>query len=163
MKYIVPADEFAAFNAKMIHEEEDILMMFDCTTDRLRDYFMNGYGFGWDKENKVVLFDTSGLEGVEATAILISAEYEYQGADRGIWRFFGLSGDDDVDYNSSYIHCAIQYCRVWAEQHPDGWEVYSNGFGTLWSFNTEEAAEAAALCQNSKPKNKWEWKVKQTG
>ena len=67
-----------------------------------------------------VTFDPDGLGVIETVSSRVASDYE-QSLDDGTsktndpespWVVYGLSGDDDVDYNGSYIDTGIMLLRV---------------------------------------------------
>ena len=75
---------------------------FDSCTAALREHF-NLLGFSYDADTQTyTVRDADTLKAVSAITSAITTEYDSEGPSP-TWEQFGLRGDDDVDYNSSYF------------------------------------------------------------
>lgn len=88
-------------------EEEtlaDHLKMFAMSTSPRVDAYLATKGFVVNEQG-LHLLDQSALSWIGNVTSLIQYDYDTMGdrpREKSSWGLFGLSGDDDVDYNSSY-------------------------------------------------------------
>lgn len=61
------------------------------------------------------------FEGIYAVTNLVAIAYEHTAPDRDSWgtMLADLGGDDDVDYNGSYIDCGADVLMMYLEAHTD--------------------------------------------
>ena len=82
-------------------------------TQLMRDWLWQK-GFFIESDELVV--ETDNLDEIERIAEAIVAEYDCEDEKERIhWDQFGLSSDDDVDYNGSYIEGVVEIVRVWLD------------------------------------------------
>jgi hypothetical protein len=106
---------------------DELLGMFDEMSMTMSDYIKYVCGLHIHNDRVYVSSVTDGadtLHMIESICNLVSGEYDSptktcKASNMRMWDVLGLGGDDDVDYNSSYIITGIQHIRMflnWA--HP---------------------------------------------
>ena len=91
----------------------EIVQMLGCTTDKFRYFLKNCFNLYVDDET--ITYDTDFFPAISAICAQIYADYDdcdHCNPIIDVWTMFDLRGDDDVDYNASYIHSAIDYLLV---------------------------------------------------
>ena len=95
---VVPEDDNAV-------KADDILYYLEETTPAVNAFLMN-HGLWIDEASKILHYDTSQFADIRVLTDKIAEEYDDEdlsGDELPTWQEYGLSGDDDVDYNSGYI------------------------------------------------------------
>jgi len=111
-------NDFLNKNDKQFNKEKDIQWESDMGIEYLVSEanavivgMLNEKGLSWDQEFIFVDWDNWAPEIV---TIIVMEAYDGLLKDSTIWEDWDLGGDDDVDYNSSYIDCviaAIEFAR----------------------------------------------------
>ena len=101
---------------------DSIVMMMGCTTDKFREFLKNCFHFYVDETDMTIHFDCKYFEAIDAICDCIHQDYDDFSNLNDIdmlplstWKLFDLSGDDDVDYNGSYIQTAVDWLRTYIE------------------------------------------------
>jgi hypothetical protein len=69
--------------------------------------------------NECITYDVEKFHIVRAFTLLIANEYDNfnKNDDMQLWNTFALSGDDDVDYNSSYIELLCEFIELYEKNN----------------------------------------------
>jgi hypothetical protein len=95
-----------------IQNEEDIEYLFSEMNDFMRSILKSECGFYVDNDN-FVYWNTKGYDGIVFWTNVVDECYEGLLSETNLWNdFFGFGGDDDVDYNSSYISAINNFFDV---------------------------------------------------
>jgi len=74
--------------------------------------FYRKKGLEWDAEKKIVSLKNIGcLNTAEIVGEIVMEAYDGLLKDTNVWEMWGLGGDDDVDYNGTYILGLIDAIR----------------------------------------------------
>jgi len=73
-------------------------------------------------DHAIIGWDTDRFPIIHAMCAAIKEEHDADprwGADRSVWRKFGLQGDDDVDYNGSYLFDVLEILWLYSLDNPE--------------------------------------------
>ena len=89
-------------------------------TTALAAYFDANALLKYDAALQTIAVDTQNISAIDAICTLIHFEYDNDAPTKrsSIWEMFDLSGDDDVDYNSSYITMLLEIVKSYADANP---------------------------------------------
>ncbi len=100
--------------------ERDIMMHVTSMTHELSTYYERASLLIVDHDANTITLNMHALHVIRAMCALIDYEYETsqtQHETSNVWEMFNLSGDDDVDYNSSYIQMICDLCESYAKHN----------------------------------------------
>ena len=89
---------------------ESMVHQANSMTPKVREWLSKVCEFTCDDEG--ITYDPQMLDTVDNLTDVLSAEYEAIQDIRTTWTAFGLSGDDDVDYNGGYINAITEVLRL---------------------------------------------------
>ena len=70
------------------------------------------FGLGFYVDEKYLVWDSSSYDKIDWWLDLVYECYEGQLSETNLWNdYFGFGGDDDVDYNSSYIFIVNEFMK----------------------------------------------------
>ena len=95
-----------------------------CTTKQFRYLLKHCFNFYYDESAQTITYDSTYFDAIESICIRIcheldsidwpddkTIEKDWRGNRVTTWDILGLSGDDDGDYNGSYIESVIDWLR----------------------------------------------------
>lgn len=97
------------------HELDDA---FGSISDNVKKYFEDACMFHIQDDG--IYFHPVWLHSAQSLINTIADEYGASDC-RFIWTAFDLGGDDDVDYNSSYVDSGLSYVRCWCDHYRINW------------------------------------------
>lgn len=91
------------------HDDSSAISYYASEANRnVRAFLAIECGFVFDEHDGIVLMNENSLFNAMRVTALVSHDYEYDPPDvLDVWKSFDLGGDDDVDYNGSYIDILI--------------------------------------------------------
>lgn len=95
---------------------DNLRMFLECCTEPFNDMMIEN---GLRLEPDCVTFDSDKLDAIETVSALVQSDYECEN-DRNTnmpdspWVIYKLGGDDDVDYNGTYIDSAIMLLSLFS-------------------------------------------------
>jgi hypothetical protein len=93
-------------------ERDEFIVDFMTSCSTLFDEFLMQRGLHYDDVNNRIMYDDEKFDEIDAMCVDIAHDYENDD-ERGTWKRFELRGDDDVDYNSSYVSIMIEILRAY--------------------------------------------------
>ena len=112
---VIKLYEFLKTKDDDVTEPGNVSYMFCEMNDELRYFLRHVFLFGLEEDSLFISYDPNYFNVIEQIANQVIAEYECEetwDCDAvNLWSIFNLSGDDDVDYNGSYILTAIDWLR----------------------------------------------------